>query len=751
MKRVLLLCSLFLFTAYGTYLQAQKTSWPKEIPFPKTGGKLIIYQPQPDALEGNKLSGRAAISAKEKGGEDPIFGALFFEATLFTDKARHTATLESIKITNAKITGVDDQEKITKLIAFIEAEVPKWDMEISLDELTATIRKAHPNAEIYNNNPPVIIFREKPTTLVILDGEPKIQKDKNLDAERVINSPNLIFKEENTWNMYVGGTWYQSASVKTGWVPAKGMSKKVKSVNDQIKKQEKEQNNNKDITAKPELTDIIVATVPTELLQTKGKPEYKKIDSTNLQYVSNTANDIFKDPKGTIYILLAGRWYKSASLSGPWTFNESDKMPDDFAKIPEGSEKDNVLVSISGTDAAEEAIIDAEIPQTAKVDRKTATVKVEYDGDPKLQTIEGTGLQFVQNANLTVLREETSGRFFALDNGVWFISNSSKGPWKVSDTRPVDLDKIPAKSPAYNAKFVHIYEATADYVIVGYTAGYLGSYVQGDPTIIFGTGFYYAPWYGSIYYPRPATWGFNFCYNPFFGWSMGFGYNIGFLHIGFGFGGGYGYGGGWFGPPMYRPPYRPPYYGGGYYGHGRRPVFVNNGNININNNHNNIYRPGNGGNNNRPGISNRPSNTNRPGNNYRPGNNGNATGNRPGNRPGNNGNNGSIGNNRPGNNRPTAPAAKTPNNVFADKSGNVFQKDNKGAINQRDNKSNSWKPSNPSVGGNMNRDAQLRDRGTQRNNNFNNVQRPQSRPSMGNAGGAARSMPANRAGGVRRR
>ena len=76
------------------------------------------------------------------------------------------------------------------------------------------------------------------------------------------------------------------------------------------------------------------------------------------------------------YVLLSGRWYRSSSLKGQWQFIPADKLPADFAKIPAGSPKDNVLASVAGTDEANEAVMDAAIPQTAKVDRKTATANV---------------------------------------------------------------------------------------------------------------------------------------------------------------------------------------------------------------------------------------------------------------------------------------------------------------------------------------------------------------------------------------
>ncbi len=352
--------------------------------------------------------------------------------------------------------------------------------------------------------------------------------------------------------------------------------------------------------------------------------------------------------------------------------------------------------------AAEEAKIDAQIPQTAKVDRKVATVKVEYDGEPKFKTIEGTSLQLAENSNITVLKD-ASGKYYAVDNGIWFVSSATTGPWVVADERPKDVDKIPASSEAYNTKYVYVYETTPEYVYVGYTPGYMGCYVYG-PTIVYGTGWYYPPWYGYYYYPAPVTWGYGFYYNPWYGWGVG---------IWVGFWGGYG---GWFGPPLYRPPYVSHH--GGYYGNGgNRPG--NGGNRPGNGNHvehhggNNLY-------NNKPGVSTRESNR------------GNTAGmNRP-----------SAGTN----DRPGARPAGGTNNVFTDRDGNTFQKDSKGNWSQRNNQSNRWTPMDPNNNKSreMNRDLSKPRQGKQRQHKSaqQNYQ-----PSRGNYGGGG----GMRGGGGRRR
>jgi hypothetical protein len=738
----------------NVFAQTSNVSYPKELKA-SSGETITVYQPQPETFSGNRLTGRAALSIRKSAKDEPVFGAVFFAANLNTDKDTRVARLDSIKITNAKFPGLDDKNKLNALIKLLETEIPKWDLRISIDALVASVKQENAGTkEVFKNDPPEIFYRDKPTTLVFIDGEPKIQKDKDLDADRVVNTPSLLFKDEGKWCLYTGGVWYKSKSITSGWEPNTSLNKKLSSIDEQVKKQESKNEGGSKPTEKPKVTEILVSTKPTELLQTDGAANYKTVQGTSLLYAANTTNQIFKDINTQkTYTLLSGRWYQAAALTGPWEYIAADKLPADFAKIPEGSEKDDVLASVAGTPAAEEAKIDAQIPQTAKVDRKTAKVEVKYDGKPQFKKIEGTSLELAENSNVTVIKDN-NGKYYAVDNGVWFVAAKAEGPWSVADERPKDVSKIPPSSEAYNTKYVYVYESTPEVVYVGYTPGYTGCYIYG-PTVVYGTGYHYAPWYGAAYYPRPVTWGFGFSYNPWTGWSMNFGFSTGYMHVGFSFG---GYGG-WYGPPRYYPPYRPPYYGGGYYGGGNGNR-INNGNINninidevnigggnrnnqinhYNRDRNNIY-------NNQNGVS---TLDKKPGQSL--GNRGGASvgnqlpagGGAGGNRGGAGVNNqlpaGGGGNGGPGGgNRPTA--SQQPNNVYADRDGNVYQRDNKGNWNQRDNKSQSWQPTsrdNPSVNG-LNQQSQARDRGNQRTNNFN-----QSRGSYGGGGGA-------RGGGGRRR
>jgi hypothetical protein len=730
-------------------------NWPKEIPLPE-GGKIIIYQPQPEKLLGPNLNSRAAIAVQKTKKDDPIFGVIWGEGVLETDRDSRMATLKSIKITDVKFPEVQDSSKIDALKKLIETEILKWDMEISLDELAATLEENNQATDDkLSTKPPKIIYMKKPASLVIIDGEPIVKKDDKMNMERVLNSPFLIVKspENNKFYLYGDKTWYFSSSAKEGFKTTKDLPKSIKSLDESIRKQITE---NKDTAKAPNpAPEIVISTTPAELISSNGEPDFSSVPGTGLLYMSNTSNNVFMDVASQkYYVLLTGRWYTASAMTGPWTFVEADKLPADFAKIPEGSDKDEVLASVAGTDAAKDAVMDAQIPQTAKVDRKNAKVTVNYDGEPKFSKIEGTSMELAENSSVTVLK--SAGKYYAVENGVWFISDNAKGPWSVSDKRPEDVDKIPAESPAYNVKYVYIYESTPEVVYVGYTPGYTGCYVYG-PTVVYGTGYYYQPWYGAYYYPAPVTYGLSMHYNPYSGWSMGFHVNYGMFHMSF-----YG-GGGWYGCGGYHPPYGYHRHGGYYGPHGgygnRSTVIVNNGNIN----NGNIYggrdgvssRPSNGGNysGNRPsqqpaggtGDRNRPS--------QQPGGAGAGSANRPSTQPAG----GAGGADRPstqpaggaggkgpsqqpaGDNR-AKPSAGTSNNVYSDKQGNVYQNNN-GNWQQRDN--SGWKDTQPS--NQMQRDSQNR---TRSNNNTQNYQRsaPQQRSSS-----PSRSAPSRGGGGGRRR
>ena len=655
----LIILFLFNFDIYA----AGEASWPKIIKV--ASGEITVYQPQPETLDGATLSGRAAVSVKHKDANRPTFGAIWITSTIEVDRDTRIAMLQNIKIPNIRFSDEIDSTTVAQISKMIEEEMPKWNLEISMDDLITTLESTTlSSGDNFKNDPPEIIVAYKPSILVFIDGEPILNKMEGYDFQRIENSPFFIIYDDKKGEYYIYSEsyWVTSKDLKGKWEKLKNESSSLKNLREEILKANPPADESASSETKASIPDIIVRTTPAELIVFEGEPDFKPIETTNLLYVENSENDVFMDIQSQKYfILVSGRWYSAKALDGPWTFTEADKLPADFAKIPRGSDKDIVLASVAGTDESKDAILDAQIPETAEVDRKNTTVQVEYDGEPKFEKVDGTSMLYAVNSPQTVLK--VGNKYYCVDNGIWFVSGSANGPYQVSDTRPEEVEEIEPSSSVYNVKYVYIYDSTPDVVYVGYTPGYFGSYVYG-PTVIYGTGYRYYPWYGAYYYPRPVTYGFSMHYNPWTGWGIGFGISYGPVHIHWG---GYhgGYHGGYWGCPAYRPPYyyRPPYHGGGYYGPGRNPGYSGG-------------RP--------PGQGNRP-----------------GSGNRPETRP-------SIGNSIYGNNRagvkpniserPTAvttdlnrgnKATQRPaNNVFTDKSGNVYKKTDKGWERRE---GNSWK------------------------------------------------------------
>ncbi len=125
-----------------------------------------------------------------------------------------------------------------------------------------------------------------------------------------------------------------------------------------------------------------------------GQPEFVPIVGTQLLWASNTTNDALIDiASNNYYVLLAGRWFTSASLTGPWTFVPSNALPADFSRIPPHSLAGAVLPSVAGTPQAQEAVIANSIPQTATVPlKKGPTFTPNFDGPPQFAPIPGTPL-----------------------------------------------------------------------------------------------------------------------------------------------------------------------------------------------------------------------------------------------------------------------------------------------------------------------------------------------------------------------
>ncbi len=561
MKNLQVLALLLFFFITKSILaqdEVPELSWPREVE--AADGVATFYQPQIDSQTGNIIEGRCALSYQPNDGELE-FGAFWFRAFLQTDKEVRTVVLDQMDVLDVHFPGLEGEEKIAEVGKKIQDVFESMDLVMSLDRLLASLDDEqdvqHLSDEI-DNNPPDVYYREESTILITIDGQPiwKEVSDKNL--KYAVNSAFFISQDLKSDMYFINGGdfWYTSASPDQPWELTTNIPKGIRSFADQNKpKSETEEGEGN--TKAPK---ILVVTKPSELIVIQGKPDYQAIEGTSLLYVKNTENDILMDINSQMhYVLIAGRWYKSKSLDdGSWKFEDPQQLPDDFAKIPSGSDMETVLASVPETQEARDALLEQAIPQTAEVSRSEAKVEVQFDGSPKFKQIPNTDVAYSENSDKSVLKIDQ--KFYVVDNGIWFVSNYPEGPYEVSDHRPNEVDQIPPSEPVYNTKYVYVYGSTPEVVYVGYLPGYTHSYVY-NGVVVYGTGYHYPYWYGSYYYPRPVTYGFSVHYNPYTGWGFSMGFSAGWVGWGF-----HPYYRPYWGPCGYRAGYRHGYYNG--YNHG---------------------------------------------------------------------------------------------------------------------------------------------------------------------------------------
>jgi hypothetical protein len=678
MKKKILI--ILLLIGFISYAQDTNYTWPRYIEA-GTNFTISLYQPQLETLEGNLLKGRMALSVKDNkdASKKLIFGALWFEARISTDLEDRTAVLESVSIQKVKFPDIENEDNIKRLKSIIIDDFMDTKIEMSLDNIIANLESVatdDQSDDSLSHEAPAIFLRKEPTVLVSIDGDPIFKKDESGKLEYVVNTPFFIVKKNNTHYLKGENSWYKSnVLISNDWESVGSVPKDVKKLADKnFDKPSKDNTSDTDNS----IPKIIVVTKPSELIVTTGEIAYKPINETSLLYVNNTESDIILEIETqTHFVLINGRWYNTKSLNdNEWQFVEPDKIPESFKTIPADAESiSSVRISIPGTDESKEAMYEQYIPQTAVVDKKTATTEVTYDGEPKFEKIENTNLEYAVNTQSTVVRR--ANVYYVVDDGVWFKSNSVNGPWSVAESRPEEVKDIPASSPVYNIKYVYVYDSTPDVVYVGYTPGYYHSYVY-NGVVVYGTGYYYYPWYGANYYPRPVTYGFGVHYNPYTGWGFSVGVSYGWMTLSF-------HSGGYWGPAGYRHGYRHGYHNG--YHHGYHNGYAA-GYARGRYDSNNVYRRSDGQR--RDGIATRRENTS-----------GKKLRSTPTNR--------ADGSNINRNNR-------NRNDVLTDKTGNVYQRDNKGNWQEKRNNTRSNVNSNRGNTSTINRTNQRNQLNQQYNN-----------------------------------
>ena len=562
---------------------ADDTGWPRTFKSGET--EFIVYQPQVDKWEGNRIYLYSAVELRSGAKVAPKYGVVWFNARTEVDKVNRLVTLDNAEVSKVDFpAAVEHNEKIE---AGLKARLPGRTKTISLDRLEASVRAASPKFQTVEvkNDAPKIIFTSNPSLLVTIDGQPQLVDVKTTSLRRVMNTSAILLfdPEKKKYYLRVSDWWLQADELDGPFVRAEKLSAEMKqaeeSMAEQAEQAKQEMSAEAQAAQAKEATkaslkegkqDALVPTVyvvnsPAELVETKGEPQFRPIASTSIEYVENSNATILRS-NGASYLLISGRWFKSATPGGEWQYVGKAAIPAEFAQIPVDSPMAKVLVSVPGTPQADEALIANSIPQTATITRSEAKLTVVYDGEATFVPIEGTSMTYARNTSAPVIKV-ADHQYYSVEAGVWFKAPTPQGPWRVAEFVPEVIYTIPASSPLHYVTYAKVYGSTEDVVYVGYTPGYYGTVVSSDTsTVVYGTGWNYTPyvsttaWYG---YPYSYGVGAGFTWASDSGWSFSFGYSYSYYPY-------YPYYP-WWGPMGYYgyPYYAYPYYGYGYgYGYG---------------------------------------------------------------------------------------------------------------------------------------------------------------------------------------
>jgi hypothetical protein len=500
--------------------------WPRLYDLPD-GGTIRVYQPQVASWEGQThLLAFSAVSHSTGDGTEAV-GTIKLEAHTEVAVPERLVSFKALKIVEANFPTLD-KERARAIVGRIEEAIPEDERVIGLDRVLANLDKSvivPKNAKDIKADPPTIFFSKTPAIMVNLDGEPIWSPIQNSDLQFAVNTNWDLFRHRSSNAYYLRNedTWLKATDVKGPWAAASVLPDSFQRLPDD--------DNWKDVKAsipgKPINTTavarVFVSFHPAELILLTGEPSYVPVPGTGLQWISNTESDLFRMGRGgSVYYLVAGRWFWAPDFSGPWAF-ATPTLPADFRKIPLDHDRSRVLASVPGTDQAAEGVLLAQIPQTARVNKKELKAPdVAFQGDPEFMSIESTPVQRAVNTDKDILKADNL--YYMCYQGVWFVGSTASGPWEVAESVPDAIYQIPASSPAHHVTYVTI-EENVDYddewVEFVAASGYTGMMVAWG-TAVWGTGWYYPPYYGwagdyPYYYPYVPTYGYSAWYNPWTG------------------------------------------------------------------------------------------------------------------------------------------------------------------------------------------------------------------------------------------
>lgn len=506
-------------------------AWPRAFSL-QDNAVMVMYQPQfTDWDGGREIKALVAAEYRETDEAQPVFGVIGIDSEASKNAEDGTITLQNMRISSLDFTGLEPSQ-LPGITGDLKDLLPTGPIDAAEEHVMASLANYDKlqDVEGLNTEPPKVFVSTEPAVLVLTDGQAVFAPIAGVDGlEFVVNTNWDAFRVGEDIYLREGPHWLKLISLQDGFTEVDALPELFNQLPDDGNWEAvKEAIPPARYQGTP--PSVYYSDVPAELILFDGAPTFEAVPGTDLEWASNTQTDVFRYlPEDDYYVLMSGRWFRATSPEGPLEF-ASDSLPNDFQFIPSDAPYAAVRASVPGTSEATAARLRASIPETAWVEPGSISPDIVYDGDPQFEAIEETSLQYAVNTSSQVIQVGDS--YYAVQDGVWFVSISPDGPWTLASEIPEEIYDIPATSPVHNVTYVQVYEEDDDTgaILFGFTAGYLFAYLAHD-SLVYGPGWFYRPYwrYGRypIYYPRPYSYGFGAYYNPIRGTFGRYGYHYG--------------------------------------------------------------------------------------------------------------------------------------------------------------------------------------------------------------------------------
>ena len=459
--------------------------WPRILS--GNGQSFTIYQPQLDSWDGFTLEAHVAVALATGTDQPSIFGVANLKVRTLVDKTDRLVSFEDLQVVDAKFPSAPEQEQ-----AYTQAlrdVLPKSIKSVSLDRLEAQLdiqaEQSKSEALPLQNAPPRIVFKQTPSVLLYIDGEPKYVPVEGTKLARVVNTRVLLLKDsKDKLYLHLLDGYMEASALSGPWKrrrrkPPEGRGesrgRRPRIAPDRSARRARKSRHETQTFAQERADADHHRRDHTDRVDRhRREAQLRSHHGTSLLFIKNTSANVFKLMTDQMTLrahrrALVQRQVDRRSMGICAADNPAHRLRAD----PGHSPKENVKAAVPGTRQAQEALIANQIPTSARVDRKSTKFTLQTDGEPKLVPIAGTPLQYVLNASAPVIRVDDRS-WYACQDGVWFVATAINGPWVVADTVPAVIYTIPPASPVYYVTYVRVYHATPTYVYVGYTPGYMG-------------------------------------------------------------------------------------------------------------------------------------------------------------------------------------------------------------------------------------------------------------------------------------